>query len=108
MSFGLVYTRRAVKDIQKLDQSVKARIGKALLRFAADPLKHSKRLTNPALGTFRFRIGDYRVVFDLDGDLFSFRLRSSNFAATGLMRLPRRGFTQARNDRKIIRYALTG
>ncbi len=68
MSFHLVYTRRAVKDIQKLEQSVKSRIGKALLRFAADPLKHSKQLTNPTLGTFRFRVGDYRVIFDLDGD----------------------------------------
>ena len=68
MSFRLIYTRRAVKDIGKFDQSVKMRIGKALLRFAADPLKYSKRLTNPTLGTFRFRIGDYRVIFDLIDD----------------------------------------
>jgi len=68
MSFHLIYTRRAVKDIQKLEQNVKSRIGKALLRYVTDPLKYSKRLTNPTLGTFRFRIGDHRVVFDLEGE----------------------------------------
>jgi mRNA interferase RelE/StbE len=68
MSYRLVYTQRAVKDIQKLEQKVKSRIGKALLRFAADPLRHAKALTNSSLGSYRFRIGDYRVIFDLEGD----------------------------------------
>ncbi|MCK4620862.1 MAG: type II toxin-antitoxin system RelE/ParE family toxin [Desulfuromonadales bacterium] len=41
---------------------------KTLLRFEADPLRYAKGLTNAVLGTYRFRIGDYRVVFDLEGD----------------------------------------
>ena len=68
MSYRLVYTRRAIKDIQKLEQFVKIRIGKALLRFEADPLSHATGLTNTDLGTYRFRIGDYRIIFDLEGD----------------------------------------
>lgn len=68
MSYRLVYTHRATKDIQKLDQKIKSRIGKTLLRFEADPLRYAKGLTNAVLGTYRFRIGDYRVVFDLEGD----------------------------------------
>jgi mRNA interferase RelE/StbE len=68
MSCRLVYTRRAIKDIQKLEHLVKSRIGKALLRFEADPLSHATALSNTDLGTYRFRIGDYRVVFDLEGD----------------------------------------
>jgi mRNA interferase RelE/StbE len=68
MIYRLVYTQRAIKDIQKLEQHVKTRIGKALLRFEEDPLGHAKRLTNANLGTYRFRVGDYRVVFDLEGD----------------------------------------
>jgi len=51
MSFRLVYTQRAIKDIQKLDQKVKSRMGKALLRFAADPLGYAKALTNSSLGS---------------------------------------------------------
>jgi mRNA interferase RelE/StbE len=68
MSYRLVYTPRAIKDIQKLEQRVKSRIGKTLLRFEADPLGHAKALTNTSLGNYRFRIGDYRVIFDIEGD----------------------------------------
>lgn len=67
MSYQLIYTRRAIKDIQRLDPEVKERIGKTLLRYQEAPLAHAERLTDPALGGFRFRIGDYRVVFDLEG-----------------------------------------
>ena len=35
MSYRLVYTQRAIKDIRRLDPKVKSRIGKALLRFEA-------------------------------------------------------------------------
>ncbi|MFH0986402.1 MAG: type II toxin-antitoxin system RelE/ParE family toxin, partial [Candidatus Omnitrophota bacterium] len=68
MSFRLVYTQRAIKDIQKLEPTVKSRIGKALLRFEADPLSYAKSLSNTSLGSYRFRIGDYRVIFDLEGE----------------------------------------
>jgi mRNA interferase RelE/StbE len=68
MSNRLVDTRRAIKDIQKLETKVKSRIGKALLRFESDPLGHAKALTSASLGSYRFRVGDYRVIFDLEGD----------------------------------------
>jgi mRNA interferase RelE/StbE len=68
MSCRLVFTHHAIKDIQKLEPAVKSRIGKALLRFEADPLRYGKALTNTSLGSYRFRIGDYRVVFDLEGE----------------------------------------
>ncbi len=68
MNYRLVYTQRASRDIQKLEPKVKSRIGKALLRFELDPLGHAKRLTNASLGTYRFRVGDYRIVFDLEED----------------------------------------
>ena len=65
MSYRLVYTRRAVKDIERLDPATTSRIGKTLLRYQSDPLKYAEKLTDPALGSYRFRIGDYRVIFDL-------------------------------------------
>jgi mRNA interferase RelE/StbE len=68
MSYELVYTRKAIKDIQRLDPEVKDRIGKTLLRYQENPLSHAERLTDAALGGFRFRIGDYRVIFDLEGN----------------------------------------
>lgn len=68
MNYKLVYTQRAAKDIRKLDQKAKSRIGRALLRLETDPIRYAKRLTNFSLGAYRFRIGDYRAIFDLDGD----------------------------------------
>lgn len=68
MKYELVYTARATKDIQKLDKEIKERIGKTLLRYKEDPLRYSERLADSSLGTYRFRIGDYRVIFDIDGN----------------------------------------
>ena len=68
MSYRLLYTHRAVRDIEKLDSQIKERIGKTLLRYERDPLQYAEKLTQSAIGSYRFRIGDYRVVFDLDGE----------------------------------------
>ncbi len=68
MKYRLVYTRRAARDIQGLHPEIKERLGKALLRYEEDPLRHAEKLTDSKLGSYRFRIGDYRVVFDLEGD----------------------------------------
>ena len=66
MKFNLVYTQRAIRDVRKLETPTKRRIGKALLRFEEDPLKYAEKITDRKLGSYRFRIGDYRVVFDLE------------------------------------------
>jgi len=68
VKYRLVYTLRAIRDIERLDAKIKRRIGKTLLRYEGDPLKYAETLTDSRLGTYRFRIGDYRVIFDLEGD----------------------------------------
>ena len=68
MKYRLTYTERAIKDIRKLELKIKERIGKTLLRYAGDPLKHAEKLTESSLGEYRFRIGDYRAIFDLEDD----------------------------------------
>jgi len=67
VKYSLVYTNRADKDIQKLPPEIKRHIGKVLLRYEQDPDKYSEKLRDPDLGIYRFRIGDYRVIFDLEG-----------------------------------------
>jgi len=67
MKYTLVYTRRAEKDIEKLDPSTKRHIGNALLKLQDNPVRHSEKLTDPKIGTYRFRIGDYRVIFNIEG-----------------------------------------
>lgn len=68
MTYRLVYTHRAIKDLDSLDASVKQRIGKTLQRYEQHPLSYAEPLKQSELGSYRFRIGDYRVVFDLEGD----------------------------------------
>ena len=68
MKYRLVYTHRAIRDIDALDRSIKQRIGKTLVRYESDPLQRAEPLKQSELGSHRFRIGDYRVVFDIEGD----------------------------------------
>ncbi len=75
MKYNLVYTQRAAKDIRKLEAGVKQRIGRTLLRYQQDPLKHAEKLTDFGLGAYRFRVGDYRVIFDIeDSDIVILRV----------------------------------
>lgn len=68
MIYRLTYTQRAIRDIDKLDPSIKQRIGKTLLRYKENPLAHAESLRDSDLGSYRFRIGDYRIIFDLQGE----------------------------------------
>jgi mRNA interferase RelE/StbE len=68
VTYRLIYTHRSIRDIDALDASVKQRIGTTLLRYESDPLSHAEPLKQSELGSYRFRIGDYRVVFDIEGN----------------------------------------
>jgi mRNA interferase RelE/StbE len=68
VKYRLVYTRRAERDIKKLESDTKDRVSKALLRYSEEPLKFAEKLSDPILGEYRFRIGDYRVIFDIEGN----------------------------------------
>ncbi len=67
MSYELVYTRRAVHDIEALDAVVKKRLAKKLLLLQERPRELSRKLIHHAIGSYRYRVGDHRVVFDLIG-----------------------------------------
>jgi mRNA interferase RelE/StbE len=67
VKYALGYTRRAEGDIKKLEPHPKDRMGKTLLRYAEDPMRFAEKLSDPMLGEYRFRVGDYRVVFDIEG-----------------------------------------
>ena len=68
MKYSLTYTERVIKDIKKFEANIKKRIGKTLLRYVEDPLKHAEKLTESRMGEYRFRIGNYSVIFDVEGN----------------------------------------
>jgi len=75
MKYEVVFTRRATKDISSLEPEAKGRIKDAISRYSEDPLYHAKKMIDPSLGTYRFRIGDYRVIFDIeDGEIVVLRV----------------------------------
>ena len=68
MAYKLLYTKTAAKDIQKLDTVVKKRLKSKLETYIKDPLLYAKKLTDFSLGTYRWRIGNYRITFDINMD----------------------------------------
>ena len=71
MKYSVEYTDKAVKSIRKLDPSVrsfiKAWIDKNLID-CEDPRAHGKGLTANRSGQWRYRVGDYRILADIQDD----------------------------------------
>ena len=68
MIYKLLYTKSAVTDIQKLDTIAKKRIKKKMEEYALNPLIYAKKLTHAVIGSYRWRVGNYRIVFDIEGN----------------------------------------
>ena len=68
MAYTIVITKEAKKDIDVLDSVVKKQLYKKLIYFKNidDIQTVAKKLINPELGGYRLRVGDYRIVFDMD------------------------------------------
>jgi len=70
-------TSYAIRDLHKLPKSLQKRIAEKMRFYSMqpNPIKFAERLSKPAKGSFRFRIGDYRAVFDLiDGTIFILKI----------------------------------
>jgi len=68
MAFEVNFSVRAARELKKLDKQLQKRIIEKLMHYAAtENLSEAKKLTDSRLGQWRYRIGDYRVIFDLLG-----------------------------------------
>ena len=68
--WGVEFTPRAEKTLSRLDRGVQKRVvGKLLeIQGADDPRDFLKPMTGPLTGMFRLRVGDYRVVIDIQDE----------------------------------------
>lgn len=65
--YELIYSPDALKTLRKLDKHVRERIITALERLRIRPESCDiKKLTG--MPGHRFRVGDYRVIFDIEKD----------------------------------------
>lgn len=67
-NYSLLYTKNAVKEINKLDSVAKRRLKSALEKLCLDPKERSKKLVASGIGQYRYRIGNYRAIFDIEGN----------------------------------------
>ena len=66
----IFYTYKAAKQLENLPRSVQKRIVEKMRFYAnqKDLLKFAKRLIDYREGEYRFRVGDYRLIFDVIKD----------------------------------------
>lgn len=72
MAWRIDFTRNADKAMRKLDKGVAARVFDELDEIAKleDPRSRGKALTGNLAGVWRYRVGDYRILCDInDGRL---------------------------------------
>ncbi len=65
-----IFRPSAEKKFAKLDSQIQARIIKKLefVISTLNPLEFAEPLTQNKIGQYRFRIGDYRVIFDVEDE----------------------------------------
>ncbi len=68
MAYKILIAKEAKNDILKLDASIRKQLHKKLLHIASLQKVSivAKKLTNFDTGEYRLRMGNYRVIFDLE------------------------------------------
>jgi mRNA interferase RelE/StbE len=66
--YRIVLTQRALRDLENIEKRKQDRIATKLKEYAHELLKYARKLINQEIGTYRFRIGDYWVIFDVDDE----------------------------------------
>ena len=68
MQYCYEFSQSAFRQLERLPKSIQRQIVKKLDYFiiSNNPLQFANRLINSDIGSYRFRIGDYRVVFDME------------------------------------------
>lgn len=66
---------KALKQLKKLDKPTQKKIIERLDLISKEEILFSnKRLTKFRIGSYRLRIGDYRIIYDIDGKIMTILL----------------------------------
>ena len=73
MSWQVEFKETAKKDLEKLNPVVRVRIGKKIKFFLTqpNPLAFAVKLTDSRIGHYRWRVGNYRILFDVSNNIIS-------------------------------------
>lgn len=64
--YRIEFTRSAEKDLRRIERSSVSAIYDAIEHLADDPRPHGVKKLAGADRTYRIRIGDYRVVYEIE------------------------------------------
>ena len=67
-SYRVELTRSAEKELRRMERSQVPTIYRALERLSSDPRPHGVKKLSGADRTYRIRVGDYRVVYEIEND----------------------------------------
>lgn len=67
MNYDLRFKPRSVKDLKKLPAELRRRIIEKVEEMTEDSAGDLKQLTN-STPEYRLRVGDYRVLFEIEGN----------------------------------------
>lgn len=71
MSFRIVFSEKALKQLKKLDRSTASLITGWLrknIEGCSNPRQHGKGLTADRSGQWRYRAGSYRIIVDINDE----------------------------------------
>ncbi|MEK7192045.1 MAG: type II toxin-antitoxin system RelE/ParE family toxin [Patescibacteria group bacterium] len=74
----ILYTHKAVKQLESLPKEIQKRIAEKMRFYANqnDPLEFAEPLTDYRMGEYRFRVGKYRLNFDVkDGEIYILKVK---------------------------------
>jgi mRNA interferase RelE/StbE len=63
--FSIRFLRRARKDLEKIPTKTQDRILKAIQNLGADPYPSGSKKLEGSSDSFRIRVGDYRVIYEI-------------------------------------------
>lgn len=66
MAFEVIWSDPAIRQLKKLDRSVARRIFDKVGELADNPHRFVQKLVNSPY--FRLRVGDYRIILDIQDD----------------------------------------
>jgi len=64
VTFQIIWSDSAIKELRKLDRSVARRIYDTVTRLSGEPYRWVIRIVNSPY--YRLRVGDYRVILDIE------------------------------------------
>lgn len=79
MKYKVQFTKRAMKDLKKLDRSTSALIlgwVRKNLENCENPRIHGKGLTANRSGQWRYRVGDYRLLAEIEDNIITILILS--------------------------------